>query len=115
MRTPDILRAACRQAIGVYAGASMNTYLISQLMRNPEFIATVGGYQIMLGNDKDFLSTRISYELDLRGPSLTIQTACSTSLVAVVVACQALSGRRVRHGVGWRCLGYVSAAHGLYI
>jgi len=80
-----------QQAIGVYAGVSMNTYLISQLMRNPEFIAMVGGYQIMLGNDKDFLSTRISYELDLRGPSLTIQTACSTSLVAVVVACQALA------------------------
>ena len=59
-------------------------------MRNPEFIATVGGYQIMLGNDKDFLCTRVSYELDLRGPSLTIQTACSTSLVAVAVACQAL-------------------------
>ena len=79
------------QAIGVYAGASMNSYLISQLLRNPEFIATVGGYQIMLGNDKDFLCTRVSYELDLRGPSLTIQTACSTSLVAVAVACQALN------------------------
>ena len=63
---------------------------ISQLMRNPAFVATVGGYQIMLGNDKDFLCTRVSYELDLRGPSLTIQTACSTSLVAVAVACQAL-------------------------
>ena len=69
----------------------MNSYLISQLLRNPAFVATVGGYQIMLGNDKDFLCTRVSYELDLRGPSLTIQTACSTSLVAVTVACQALN------------------------
>ena len=78
------------QSVGVYAGASMNTYVISQLLRNPAFVAAVGGYQIMLGNDKDFLCTRVSYELDLRGPSLTIQTACSTSLVAVAVACQAL-------------------------
>ena len=77
------------QSVGVYAGASMNSYVI-QLLRNPAFIATVGGYQIMLGNDKDFLCTRVSYELNLRGPSLTIQTACSTSLVAVAVACQAL-------------------------
>ena len=79
------------QAIGVYGGASMNTYTLSQLMRNPDFVKTVGGYQIMIGNDKDFLCTRVSYELGLHGPSLTIQTACSTSLVAVAVACQALS------------------------
>src|ERR1700730_12137326 len=81
------------QAIGVYAGVSMNSYVISQMLRNPRFAATVGGYQIMLGNDKDFLCTRVSYELDLRGPSLTIQSACSTSLVAVTVACQALDAR----------------------
>ena len=79
------------QSVGVYAGASMNSYLINQLLRDPAFIANVGGYQLMLGNDKDFLCTRVSYKLDLHGPSLTIQTACSTSLVAVVVACQALN------------------------
>jgi acyl transferase domain-containing protein len=78
------------QSVGVYAGASMNTYIFSQLLRNPAFVAAVGGYQLMLGNDKDFLCTHASYELNLRGPSLTIQTACSTSLVAVAVACQAL-------------------------
>lgn len=80
-----------QQSVGVYAGASMNTYLVSQLMRNPDLVAKVGGYQIMLGNDKDYLCTRVSYKLNLRGPSLTIQTACSTSLVAVAVACQALN------------------------
>jgi acyl transferase domain-containing protein len=78
------------QSVGVYAGASMNTYIFSQLLRNPAFVAAVGGYQLMLGNDKDFLCTHVSYELNLRGPSLTIQTACSTSLVAVAMACQAL-------------------------
>jgi phthiocerol/phenolphthiocerol synthesis type-I polyketide synthase E len=76
--------------IGVYAGASMNTYIFSQILRNPELMAAAGGYQLMLGNDKDFLCTRASYKLDLRGPSMTVQTACSTSLVAIHVACRAL-------------------------
>jgi phthiocerol/phenolphthiocerol synthesis type-I polyketide synthase E len=44
----------------------------------------------MIGSDKDFLSTRVSYELDLKGPSIDVQTACSTSLVAMHMACQSL-------------------------
>jgi acyl transferase domain-containing protein/acyl carrier protein len=79
-----------RGVVGVYAGASMNTYLFSQILRDPSVMEAAGGYQLMLGNDKDFLCTRASYKLDLRGPSMTIQTACSTSLVAVEVACRAL-------------------------
>jgi acyl transferase domain-containing protein len=79
-----------RQAVGVYAGAGMNTYLLTQVMRDPALAEAVGGYQLMLGNDKDFLCTRVSYKLDLRGPSMAIQTACSTSLVAVEIACRAL-------------------------
>jgi len=78
------------EAIGVYAGASMNSYIYSNLMQNPVLAETVGGYQIMLGNDKDFLTTRVSYKLNLTGPSVNVQTACSTSLVAVQFACQAL-------------------------
>ena len=81
---------ASQMTVGVYAGASMNTYLLTQILTNPAFIEAVGGYQLMLGNDKDFLCTRVSYKLDLHGPSMTIQTACSTSLVAVVAACRAL-------------------------
>jgi phthiocerol/phenolphthiocerol synthesis type-I polyketide synthase E len=79
-----------QQTVGVYAGASMNTYVFAQILRDRALIDAVGGYQLMLGNDKDFLCTRVSYKLDLRGPSMTIQTACSTSLVAVEVACRAL-------------------------
>jgi acyl transferase domain-containing protein/acyl carrier protein len=76
--------------VGVYAGASLNSYLIASLIANPERMLAAGGYQAMLANDKDFLATRVCYKLNLRGPGVTIQTACSTSLVAVQTACQAL-------------------------
>ena len=78
-------------SVGVYAGAGMNWYLLEHIAANPEDARAVGAYQIMLGNDKDFLCTRASYKLNLRGPSIAIQTACSTSLVAVVMACRALA------------------------
>ena len=80
-----------RYAVGVYAGTGINTYLGRHIASDPALMAAVGGYQLMLGNDKDFLCTRASYKLDLRGPSVTVQTACSTSLVAVVMACRALA------------------------
>lgn len=83
---------ARRNRIGVFAGASLNSYLFNNLLRNPAATESVGPYQIMLSSDKDFLATRVSYELDLQGPSLTVQTACSTSLVAVQIACQSLLG-----------------------
>ncbi|HKI72892.1 MAG TPA: type I polyketide synthase, partial [Verrucomicrobiae bacterium] len=69
---------------------SMNTYLLSNLVPHRDLIGLVGGFQIMLASDKDYLPTRVSYKLNLRGPSLTVQTACSTSLVAVCLACQNL-------------------------
>lgn len=76
--------------IGVYAGTSMNSYLYNNLATNPAVLDAVGGYQLMLANDKDFIATRVSYKLNLRGPSVNVQTACSTSLVAVQMACQSL-------------------------
>jgi acyl transferase domain-containing protein len=79
-----------QKTVGVYAGTGMNTYVFAQIIRDAALMEAVGGYQIMLGNDKDFLCTRVSYKLDLRGPSMNVQTACSTSLVAVEVACRAL-------------------------
>ncbi|MBW4432010.1 MAG: SDR family NAD(P)-dependent oxidoreductase [Pelatocladus maniniholoensis HA4357-MV3] len=88
-------------AIAMFAGASMNTYLINncyphrgQLDANDELqpftLDSLGGFQTMVANDKDYLTTRISYKLNLRGPSVNIQTACSTGLVVVHMACQSL-------------------------
>ncbi len=74
--------------IGVYAGASLNNYQSFNLNRDQ--IGAVNTFQKMIGNDKDFLATRVSYKLNLTGPSLTVQTACSTSLVATSLACQSL-------------------------
>jgi acyl transferase domain-containing protein/acyl carrier protein len=80
--------------VGVYAGTSMNTYLVENALSNPEALLAPGGFQLLLANDKDFLATRASYKLNLRGPSVTIQTACSTSLVAIQLACQGLLARQ---------------------
>ncbi|MCC6456164.1 MAG: amino acid adenylation domain-containing protein [Caldilineaceae bacterium] len=76
--------------IGVFAGSTMNTYLMTNLVSNLGGLDAAGGYQVFVGNDKDFLPTRVSYKLNLRGPSVNIQTACSSSLVAVHQACQSL-------------------------
>jgi acyl transferase domain-containing protein/thioesterase domain-containing protein len=78
-------------SIGVFAGSGMNTYLIHNLLANHRLLETAGLFQLkQTGNDKDVLATRVSYQLDLRGPSINVQTACSTSLVAVHLACQSL-------------------------
>ena len=75
---------------GVFAGVGLNTYLLNNLYPRRGLLAAAGGYQAMLANDKDYTATRISYKLNLTGPSVTVQTACSTSLVAVHLACRSV-------------------------
>jgi phthiocerol/phenolphthiocerol synthesis type-I polyketide synthase E len=77
------------ERVGVFAGVGMNTYMLL-LLSNPAVLASAGGYQLMLANDKDFLATRVAYKLNLRGPAVAVQTACSTSLAAVHLACQSI-------------------------
>ncbi|MGY6535720.1 MAG: type I polyketide synthase [Pararhodobacter sp.] len=79
--------------VGVYAGCGMGTYFFVNLCSNRELVRDVGLFLLRhTGNDKDFLATRVSHILDLRGPAVNVQTACSTSLVAVHQAVQALLG-----------------------
>ena len=76
--------------IGVFAGVSLPMYWMSNLATNPELAAQVGFFPLLLSNDRDYFATRISYKLGLRGPSVNVQTACSTSLTAAHLACQSL-------------------------
>ncbi|MDB9401366.1 type I polyketide synthase [Microcystis aeruginosa CS-567/02-A1] len=88
-------------AIAMFAGASMNTYFINNCYPHrgqldstdelqPFTLDSMGGFQTMVANDKDYLTMRISYKLNLRGPSVNVQTACSTGLAVVHLACQSL-------------------------
>jgi amino acid adenylation domain-containing protein len=77
-------------AIGVFVGSASEQYLYQHVHAHPEVREIFGDYYLNLANSRDFLATRIAYKLDLKGPSLTIQTACSTSLVTVTAACQSL-------------------------
>ncbi len=76
--------------IGVYAGKSMDYYLLLNVYPRIRKEISAGSLQAAIGNDKDSLTTTISYRLNLTGPAITIQTSSSTSLVALCVACQSL-------------------------
>ena len=77
--------------VGVYAGCGMGSYFYFNICANPDLVEETGMFLLRhTGNDKDFLTTRLSHVLDLKGPSVNVQTACSTSLVATHYACQAL-------------------------
>ncbi|WP_426445769.1 beta-ketoacyl synthase N-terminal-like domain-containing protein [Paenibacillus sp. S-38] len=79
----------CTGKVGVYAGSGQSGYL-KHVESHPELVEALGSFQSAIGSGPDFLTTRVSYKLNLRGPSIAVQTACSSSLVAVHLACQAL-------------------------
>ncbi len=87
--------------VGLYAAAGLNTYLANNLLADPTFLAeenggrlltvdSMGGFNVMITNDKDYLTTRVAYKLNLRGPVVNLQSACSSTLLAVHQACRAL-------------------------
>jgi amino acid adenylation domain-containing protein len=76
--------------VGVFGGAALSSYLLLNLWSNPSVMASLDPLQVTLSNANGFLTTRVSYKLDLKGPSFLVESACSTSLVAVHVACQSL-------------------------
>ncbi|HET9482463.1 MAG TPA: type I polyketide synthase, partial [Xanthomonadales bacterium] len=77
--------------VGVFAGASNNAYLPALRSADPELAAQYGDFATMIANEKDYLATRVAHRLDLSGPALSLNTACSTSLVAVCQAWYALA------------------------
>jgi phthiocerol/phenolphthiocerol synthesis type-I polyketide synthase E len=77
-------------SIGIYGGCFMNKYLPLNLYTNESFVRSPLAYTARNYNDKDFITGRVAYLMNLRGPAVTVQTACSTSLVATHLACQAL-------------------------
>ncbi len=76
--------------IGVFAGATTNTYHLQNLLSRSDVTDPLGPLTILMGNANDYIATRVSYKFDLKGPALNIQNACSTSLVAVCTAVQSL-------------------------
>ena len=78
-----------KQRVGVYAGSGINRYLLEAIDRS-DLTKPGAGIKIVTGNDKDYLTARVSYKLGLTGPSICVQSACSTSLVAVHLACRSL-------------------------
>ncbi|MBN3897495.1 MAG: acyltransferase domain-containing protein [Nostoc sp. NOS(2021)] len=80
---------AAKGLTGIYVGTNLSIYMLSKLGSNPDIIKSMGS-SIFFSNVQDFAATRVSYKLNLKGPSINISTACSTSLVAVHLACQGL-------------------------
>jgi acyl transferase domain-containing protein/acyl carrier protein len=76
--------------IGVFASGSPSVYYLFNLYPNRELREFMSNFQLTIANDREFLPTRVSYKLNLKGPSVNCQTACSSSLVGVHLACQSL-------------------------
>ncbi len=76
--------------VGVFGGAGLSSYLLRNIMGNARAKAGISTFQTLLGNDKDFVATRVSYKLNLKGPSMAVATLCSSSLVAIDLACRSL-------------------------
>ena len=79
---------SCDSPVGVFAGQAINTYRMSNAFAAAS--RSRSGLDVLISSDKDFLTTRVSYKLNLKGPSIVVQTACSTSLVAICEACKSL-------------------------
>lgn len=76
--------------IAVYAGANLSGYMVRNLYSNPGLVEKLGTFKIMIANGQDFLATKVSYKMDFTGPSVNVNTLCSSSMVALHYACQEL-------------------------
>jgi len=76
--------------IGIYGGVARNTYLVNNVMSHPKYFDSLDDFQIGIALEKDFPATKVAYKLNLKGPAVNVQTACSSSGVAIHLACQSL-------------------------
>ena len=83
-------RTGERGRVGIFAGNNVSMYLQEQFLNRPEILLRVDPHELIVGNDKDSLTTVAAYRLDLTGPAVSVQTFCSTSAVAIHMACQSL-------------------------
>lgn len=105
-----------RQRTGVFGCSDFNTYLPSVLTPNMAVNGATKAFQVEISNDKDFLATRTSYKLDLRGPSMVVQTACSSSLLAVHMASESLLSRACDLALAGGCRIHIPQEEGhLYL
>lgn len=77
--------------VGVFGGVARDGYLINNIVTHATMREAAGDYHTLLGNEKDYPCTRVSYKLNLKGPAVNVQTACSSSGVAMHLACQSLN------------------------
>lgn len=84
--TPESVKGS----VGVFAGVNMSTYFIFNLLKGDEATSASDALDTQISVDKDMFASRISYKLNLNGPSVALGTACSTSLVCIHLACQSL-------------------------
>ncbi|MBO0933261.1 polyketide synthase [Fibrella aquatilis] len=82
--------ASATDTIGVWAGCGNNTYYLNNVLTNPKPVAQVGAFQAMTVNEKDYIASRTAYQLNLKGPAVSVYSACSTSLLAICQAVEAL-------------------------
>ncbi|MBI9100432.1 MAG: type I polyketide synthase, partial [Spirochaetaceae bacterium] len=91
LEAAGIIKDLEKSRIGVFAGCGQNSYLLKNIELSGKKDSS-SDFQRMIGNDKDFLATRVAYKLNLRGPAITVQTACSTSMTAIHTGIQNLLG-----------------------
>ncbi|MPR35960.1 polyketide synthase [Salmonirosea aquatica] len=76
--------------IGVYAGCGNNTYYLNNVLPNQAVVDQIGSFQAMTVNEKDYIASRTAYQLDLKGPAVSVYSACSTSLLAISQAVESI-------------------------
>lgn len=85
-----VIPGRTNDTIGIWAGTYSTSYYIKNILTNPDLVRQTGEFQMGVYNEKDYIATRVAHALNLTGPAINVNTACSTSLVALIEACKSL-------------------------